>query len=387
MKILHISKYYAPYLGGVENICKYIVDNTTGHQVAVLCFNEGRKNQIDIVDGITVYRVGSWINIARQALSLSYFTMLWRVIREFHPDVIQFHWANPFPAAVLLTMIPRNTELIVHWHMDIIKQSKIYHLIKPVETRLLKRAGRIVVTSPQYKDGSLPLQPYKGKVCIVQNAMDETVFAQRSGDEEKINDLKAKYGYKKIVLFVGRHIEYKGLPWLLEAERYVESDCVFVIAGGGPLTEKLKSRCHSDRVHFVGRLNDDKLRWHYCAASVFAFPSITKNEAFGVALAEAMYCYTPVVTFTIPGSGVNWVNRDGVTGIECPNKDSGAFAAAIDKLLSDDNLAKQYAEAGHRRVVENFTIPKMMERMNELYDDIDNKAMEIRMFNKFTPPL
>ena len=46
------------------------------------------------------------------------------------------------------------------------------------------------------------------------------------------------------------------------------------------------------------------------------FPSITKNEAFGVVLAEAMYCYTPAITFTIEGSGVNWVNLHQVTGLE-----------------------------------------------------------------------
>ena len=61
MRILHISKYYYPYLGGVENICKYIVDNSSGHHVAVLCFNEGRKDVVDKVDGIKVYRVGSWV--------------------------------------------------------------------------------------------------------------------------------------------------------------------------------------------------------------------------------------------------------------------------------------------------------------------------------------
>ena len=125
-------------------------------------------------------------------------------------------------------------------------------------------------------------------------------------------------------------------------------------------------------MHFVGRLNDDNLRWHYYASSVFAFPSVTKNEAFGVALAEAMYCYTPAVTFTIEGSGVNWVNLNGVTGIECPNKDSKAFAAAIDQLLTDEKLAKQYAEAAHQRVVDNFTIPKMMEKMNEVYDELES---------------
>ena len=187
-----------------------------------------------------------------------------------------------------------------------------------------------------------------------------------------IQVIKEKYQNRKIVFFIGRHITYKGLPCLLEAEKHVKSDCVFVIAGSGPLTDQLKSECKSERVYFVGRLSDEELVWYHCAASVFAFPSITKNEAFGVALAEAMYCYTPAVTFTIPGSGVNWVNINGVTGIECPNQDAVTFAAAIDKLLSDESLAKQYAEAAHQRVVENFTIPKMMEKMNEVYEELFN---------------
>ena len=385
MKILHISKYYYPYYGGVENICKYIVDNSSDYQVAVLCFNEGQRSMVDMVDGVTVYRVGSWVNIARQSLSLLYFTMMRKALKEFQPDIIQFHWANPFPAAVLLTMIPEDVKLIVHCHMDIIKQAKLYHIVKPIETALLKRAIRIVVTSPQYKEESIPLKPFKEKVRVVQNAMDERAFVLRKGDKEHINALKELYGGKKIVLFVGRHIEYKGLPWLLEAEKNTQSDCEFVIAGSGPLTEDLKAVCHSRRVHFVGRLNDDELRWHYYAASVFAFPSITKNEAFGVALAEAMYCYTPAVTFTRPGSGVNWVNLDGVTGIECPNRDAVAFATAIDKLLSDDRLAQEYAKAGHQRVVEYFTIPVMIEKMDDVYNEINYQAMEI-MIDKITPP-
>lgn len=371
MRILHISKYYYPYMGGVENICKYIVDNTSVHQTAVLCFSEKKKCSVNNVDGITVYRVGSWINVARQALSPLYFTMLRKTLKEFKPDVIQFHWANPFPAAVLLTMIPKDVQLVVHWHMDIINQSKLYHFIKPIEKALLKRASIIVVTSPQYKEGSMPLQQFIEKVRIVPNAMDEKTFVKRSGDEGKIVELKKKYNQKKIVLFVGRHIEYKGLFYLLKAEKIVKSDCVFVIAGSGPLTEKLKAECSSERVYFVGRLNDDNLRLFYYASSLFAFPSITKNEAFGVALAEAMYCYTPAVTFTISGSGVNWVNLDGETGIECPNRDVEAFAAAIDKLLSDEELAEKYAMAGHKRVVENFTISKMMVKMNEVYDELE----------------
>ena len=84
-----------------------------------------------------------------------------------------------------------------------------------------------------------------------------------------------------------------------------------------------------------------------------------------------MYCHTPAVTFTIPGSGVNWVNLDGVTGIEAPNGDVDAFAAAIDRLLTDEALAKSYAEAAHRRVAEHFTVCKMMEEMEKCYQECE----------------
>ena len=369
MRILHVSKYYYPYMGGVENICKYIVDASTDHELAVVCFNEDRNDCVDEVDGVKVYRVGAWVTMARQALSLSYFTVLRKAIKEFQPDVIQFHWANPFPAAVLLCVIPKDVKLIIHWHMDIIKQAKIYPLIKPVETALLHKADKVVVTSPQYREGSKPLQPYKEKIRVVPNAFDREMF-DKVLVNDRLEEIKDRYGGKKIVFFIGRHIQYKGLPYLLEVEKYVKEDCVFVIAGGGPLTEELKASCKSERVKFVGRLSDEELVWHHKAASVFAFPSITKNEAFGVALVEAMYCYTPPVTFTIEGSGVNWVNLNGVTGIEVANKDVVAYAEAIDKLLSDESLARKYAEAAHQRAVENFTIPKMMEKMNEVYKEI-----------------
>ena len=372
MRILHISKYYYPYVGGVENVCKYIVDNSVGHEVAVVCFNEGHLNAIDEVDGIKVYRIGALVNIARQAISMSYFTVLRKVIKCFKPDIIHFHWANPFPAAILLFVIPKSVKLIIHRHMDIIKQRRIYRLVKPIETRLLKRADMVVVTSPQYQDGSIPLQPFRDKVKIVPNGIDETSLKLPS--KMKIDAIKDKYKGKKIVFFVGRHILYKGLEYLIEAEKKVKSNCVFVIAGDGPLTQQLMHLCHSKRVYFVGRLSDEILSRYYYASSVFAFPSITKNEAFGMALAEATYCNTPAVTFTIPGSGVNWVNLDGVTGIEAPNGDVEAFAGAIDKLLMDENLAKTYAEAAHQRVAEFFTVGKMMEEMEKCYRELSNNA-------------
>lgn len=90
-----------------------------------------------------------------------------------------------------------------------------------------------------------------------------------------------------------------------------------------------------------------------------------------MALAEAMYCVNPAVTFTIPDSGVNWVSLNGETGIEVPNGDDKAYAEAFDKLIADKELSKRYAENGMKRVRDNFTIPKMAEKMEECYMEIE----------------
>ena len=58
------------------------------------------------------------------------------------------------------------------------------------------------------------------------------------------------------------------------------------------------------------------------------------------------------VTFTIPGSGVNYVSINGVTGIEVPNRDVKAYATAMTKLADDKELRDRYGKAARKRVVE-----------------------------------
>ncbi|WP_368327188.1 glycosyltransferase [Phocaeicola vulgatus] len=376
MRILHISKYYYPFMGGVENICRYLVERMPMHNTSVLCFNDSNKNEESNINGHTVWRCATIFNIARQAISFSYPIMMRKALRLSDPDIIQYHWANPFPAFFLYFQIKKKQKLIIHWHMDIIRQWYLYWLVKPIESWLIRRAEYICVTSPQYREGSKPLRNVKSKVRIVPNAIDESKFRLNDSDKKRVSEIKAEYGNRPIVLFVGRHTKYKGLSYLIESETWIKQECETVIAGSGPLTKSLKelvSRQNKKRIHFVGKLDDNELKCYLYAASVFAFPSITKNEAFGVALAEAMYCYTPCVTFTINGSGVNYVNLHNVTGLECPNRDSKAFGEAINLLLSDNALRTRFAQTAHDRVNQNFLIRNMIAKMESVYNEIEAK--------------
>ena len=121
---------------------------------------------------------------------------------------------------------------------------------------------------------------------------------------------------------------------------------------------------------FLGRLLDDTLRQYLYAADIFAFPSNTKAEAFGIALAEAMYCRCAPVSHVIDGSGVNWVSVGGETGIVVPLNDIKAFAGAIDTLIADDDLRLRYAEAARQRILENFTREKAVAVMSSIYSEL-----------------
>ena len=106
------------------------------------------------------------------------------------------------------------------------------------------------------------------------------------------------------------------------------------------------------------------------ACDVFCFPSITKNEAFGIALAEAMAFSKPSVTFTVEGSGINYVSLNGVTGIEVENKNVIQFAKAIKRLASDKELAAKYGAAAKERVIKLFSNEMFKENVRNMLEGL-----------------
>ena len=163
---------------------------------------------------------------------------------------------------------------------------------------------------------------------------------------------------------------YKGISNLIEASRILGNEkVVFLIAGDGELTEKLKKQAEGDeKVVFLGRLSNNERKEYMYACDIISFPSITRNEAFGLGLAEGMYFGKPAVTFSIYGSGVNYVNIDKKTGIECANSDSEEYAYAIKKLIYNDELRIKLGNNARNRILENFTTEKFKGNVKELFN-------------------
>ncbi|MDR0732863.1 MAG: glycosyltransferase [Dysgonamonadaceae bacterium] len=367
-KILHIPNYYPPHIGGIEDVCRSIATGLPNFHHQVICFNDKKTDEREILEGITVMRCGIIKKLFSQSVSVSFYGHLKKLLAECKPDIIHFHAPNPLGSVYLLNLIPKNTGLIVHWHGDIVEQTFLYALYRPIERKLLQQADKILVTSPTYAAGSKPLSLWKSKLHVVPNTVNIGKLALREGDASAIEKIRERYGGKQIVFTFGRHVPYKGLAHLINAIPDISAECEVVIAGEGSLTERLKKMSDAPNLHFIGKPDDDELRRYLYASCIFAFPSVTRNEAFGIALAEAMYCGLPAVTFAISGSGVNWVCTDGETGLESDNGDSKAFAEAINRLLNDADLREKLSVNAKERVRKLFVFEEIKADLERIYE-------------------
>lgn len=356
-KILHISKYYYPFSGGTEQIARDCVNALKGdYDQKVIAFNDGKEDKTDYVDGIEVIRCGCFAKISAQSLSKSYKQILHNTIQKFKPDIVIFHYPNPFVARLLLKELKNNDiKFVLYWHLDIVRQKFLRVFFKSQNRNLLSRADKVIATSPNYIEGSEWLQSVKEKCVVVPNCINVERMQITPEIGSRAQKIREENKGKTICVAVGRHTAYKGFTYLIQASKLLDDNFKIFITGTGELTEKLKKEAEGDsKVFFTGRVDDTELKAYMLACDIFCFPSITKNEAFGVALAEAMYYGKPAITFHIPGSGVNYVSIDQQTGIEVENRNIKKYAEAMKKLSIDENLKKIYGAEAKERVNGNF---------------------------------
>lgn len=371
-RILHISKYYYPFIGGIEQTARDCVNALAGqYEQIVLCFNHEKGNENSFVDGIRVVRCACQVKISSQSISLDMMPKMKAIIEDFKPDYILMHYPNPYASAILLNIIPKDVKLILYWHLDITKQKILGKLFHFQNLRLLTRANKIIATSPNYIEGSKYLNKSKEKCIVIPSCINE----KRLRVDEKVKQLsmeiRKRNEGKTICLAVGRHVPYKGFEYLIRASKELDKKFSIYITGNGKLTSKLKKEAADDqKIHFLGAVDDTTLKAYYVAMDIFCFPSITKNEAFGLALAEAMYYGKPAITFNIPGSGVNYVNKNGITGIEVENRNVKAYAAAMVHLSQNVEERKQYGTNARKRVVDNFLNTQFATNLRNVMDKI-----------------
>jgi rhamnosyl/mannosyltransferase len=374
LKILHVYKdYYPPVKGGIENhlnlLCNGLKDR--GVEVQVLVSNTGNRFETETICGIQVAKAPQWGRFysAPVTPTFSYY------LRRFgeSADIIHFQYPNPTAELAYLFSNLRK-KIVITYQSDIVRQNKLGMLYSPFRKIFLKRADRIIASSPNYIHSSEVLKKLKHKCTVIPLGIDINRFNSTS-DGPMVVQIKKQSGEKPIILFVGCFRYYKGLHLLISAMKNIHARLLLI--GAGPEESKLRYLAKkynlNDKIDFLGELPDDEVNAYYKACDIFVLPSHLRSEAFGIVQLEAMACKKPVVCAEL-STGTSFVNQHQNTGIVVRHSDSRALASAINYLLRNPQIRKEYGENGLRRVAQTFSADKMVEATKRLYFDVQKNS-------------
>lgn len=364
LRVLHVGKFYPPFMGGMETHLQALSNELQNYvDVKVIVANSINQHSDEIVNNVPVTRVAKRFDLAGAPVCPA----MARKIRESEADIIHIHLPNP--TAILAYLASRHRgRLVFTYHSDTVRQKVLGKAFDPIQRVALERSSALIGTSPNYLNTSAVLTAYKDRCHVIPYGISTESFYE--SDAAKVAEIRARYG-SRLIISVGRLIYYKGFEYLIRAMGKIDGR--LLIIGDGPLRESLQAEAAalgvSDKVVFLGEMQNEETVPYYHAADLFALASTARSEAFGIVQIEAMACKKPVVNTGLD-SGVPFVSLDGVTGITVPPQDPDALASAINMLLDNDELRAQYGEAARRRADEEFSLNRMVTRTLQLYEKV-----------------
>jgi glycosyltransferase involved in cell wall biosynthesis len=377
VRVTYLNKYYFPHLGGIEyhlHDLATAMAATGDVEARAIVANEGPYTVREDVDGVEVKRVARTAAVSSTPVALGMRRAIQEEAeREDGPDLFHLHFPYPWGEAMWLaagTDVPS----VLTYHSDIVRQKAGLAAYRPMLERVLDAVDLIVAGSPNMVEASEFLAPRADKCRVVPYGIHVERFDATPEMLARAADFRSAHR-RPIVLFVGRLVYYKGAEVLIRALPDVDADVVLI--GEGPLELELRELGRelgvADRLTFLAPMDDFDLAAWYHAADVFCLPSVARSEAFGLVQIEAHAAGTPVVSTRLT-TGVPFANLDGVTGLTVEPEDVGALAAALRRILDDDELRSRLAVQARERARNDFTTERMVADMLEVY----REAIETR---------
>jgi glycosyltransferase involved in cell wall biosynthesis len=370
MKVLIVSKYFYPTRGGIETYVYELATELVKNNIKVKVLCADVKNKNETIKGIKLSRIKIDKTISRAPLTSKIFNTIMK--EDF--DICHLNCPNPLMNVFsYIALKIRKKPYIITYHSDVIHQENIgtskllfntitmsYNMF--LKKFLLKNAKKILATSNNYINNSKVLIKFKNKTKNIPCFIDIEKFKKKKVSKNKNQ-----------ILFVGRLSIYKGIKYMIESMKYVTKhipNAKLIIIGNGELKNYMKEKINKTKLNkniiWKKEQSNKKLIENYRKSEILILPSTSKMEAFGLVQLEAMACETPVISTNIKGSGVPYANKNNVTGIIVPPKDSLSLGKAIVKLLKSKNKTK-YGKNGRKRVEKLFSKKKNVKNIIKIY--------------------
>lgn len=346
LRVLHAFKIYYPEVyGGIPYAIEQAMQvrpDLFDHQLLVCSTDPDASD--NRMEGVT--RVRSFGNLFSLPIAPTYPLRLWQRMRD--ADIVILHAPFPLADLVLGLGLRPDVPVIVHWHSDIVSQKFFGRVLRPLLMATLRRARRILLSDERILHRRELADAFGEKLTAVPYAVDLRRFELSEDEKQQVEALQARY--PRLVIAVGRLVKYKGFDVLIAAARSIDASILIVGEGveRADLQAAIDTAGLGARVSLVGSLSERELVVHLHAATLYALPSISNAETFGIVQLEAMAAGLPVVNTALE-TAVPLVARDGIEAITVRPGDAPALAGAINRLLDDRQLRAAYSSAALQR--------------------------------------
>jgi glycosyltransferase involved in cell wall biosynthesis len=285
-------------------------------------------------------------------------------------DLIHAHWLIPQGlAAVLAAKIARSSAPILCTSHGADLYSLRGWIWERLKRFVVASSSGLTVVSRAMRERMLRMGDKGDKIRVIPMGVDlEGRFIPLSGERRK-----------KSLLFVGRLVEKKGVPYLIKAMPAIlekHAGATLTIAGSGPEEAPARQLVAAlgleQHVQFVGAVPNSEIYALYQASEVVVFPSIVARdgdqEGFGLVLVEAMGCECAVIAADLPA--IHDIIVNGQTGLIVPEKDSTALAQKIIELFDNPALLSSLGKAGRSFVRESYDWGNIAAQYEAFYGEL-----------------
>lgn len=256
------------------------------------------------------------------------------------------------------------------------EKERIYEACLEIEKKAVSKAKHIIAVDTRLKDyhiDELGVPP--DKITVVYNAIDTERFKPVSNKEKTL--LRKQLGLpeeKFIVLVPRRYVDKNGVTYAAEAfARMKDDDYFFVLAGRGPLKEKIKDilRFNENALVLDGVPHEQVVRF-YQASDVILVPSITSKEgveeATSLSMLEGMACGKVVICTNI--GGMKEVVKHMGNGLLIEQKNPDAIIEALQYVKNNYDALSDLRRRAREYAVKNHSYIEHARKITEVYKKV-----------------
>jgi glycosyltransferase involved in cell wall biosynthesis len=265
-------------------------------------------------------------------------------------------------------------------------QTLAHRLFFPLTRYIYCHADAIVVYGEHVKRYLMSEGVPTERIFVAAHAVDNDTYNRQVSVEERaaLCEQLAVASGRKVVLYLGRLVEEKGLLYLVEAFAQLDcQDAVLVLTGEGPERSHLERLVRewglADQIRLPGYVPPEDTVPYYAIASVYVLPSITTSafkEPWGLAVNEAFNQGVPVIATNAVGAAAGGLVQDGVNGFVVPERDSTALNQALQRVLDDPDLREQLGQNA-RRIITGWDNERMVRGFRRAIEYVLNRRRQL----------